>query len=161
LNFNRRDYRLARELAEKAVSRGQQASAPTSVAAANVVLGFVAFSVGPLPAARENFERAVQLFAGSSSPHHFVFLSQYVPKVLVGVLVMLGYPSTALTRAEQLMLSTQSNSDAHSIADALDTDCMCRIMLRDGRMVAQRAEELLSLAAEYEMPLNSISGRFF
>jgi adenylate cyclase len=161
LNFNRRNYRLARELAEKAVSRGQLANAPTSVAAANVVLGFVDFSVGPFPAAREDFERAVQLFAGTSSPHHFVFLAHYAPKVLVGVLVMLGYPSTALSRVEQLMLSAQSNSDVYSIAEALDTDCMCRVMLRDGRMVAQRAEELLSFAAEYQMPLISVSGRFF
>jgi predicted ATPase len=58
------------------------------------------------------------------------------------------------------MLTAQRDSDPYSIGDALDTDVICHVMLRDNRIVAERADQLLSIAAEHEMLLNSLSGTF-
>jgi predicted ATPase len=161
LHFNRRDYGVSRELAERVVAMAQAAEAPAVIAGANVVLGFVTFSIGQFLAAREHFERAVELLGAGPSRNYGAFYAQFVPKILVGVLVILGYPSSALISTGELLARARQKSDPHSIANALDTDAMCHVMLRDTRTVAERADEVISIATEHEMPLNSISATFY
>jgi predicted ATPase len=49
LGFNRRDYGLARKLAERVLAMAEQAKAPTMLAGAHYVLGAVRFATGHFP----------------------------------------------------------------------------------------------------------------
>src|SRR5262249_51450172 len=100
---NRADLEQARELAERALAMAEQAKAPAMLAGAHCVLGVVRFYCGQFPAAREHLERAVELF-GAGLPGPFgIFFAQSAANVLVGELAILGYPSTALSRAHELV----------------------------------------------------------
>jgi len=139
----------------------QQAKPPAMLARAHAVLGVVRFATGQFPAAREHFERAVELFGGGPSRNEDAYFAQNAPNVLVAILEILGYPSTALNRAQQLLAVARRTSDPNSIATALFSYGMHHLLLRDTQMVAERAEELLSIVTEHEMPMNLIWATFF
>jgi tetratricopeptide (TPR) repeat protein len=153
-HFNRRDFELARELAERVLAMAQQAKAPAMLAGAHVVLGTVRYNTGQFPAAREHLERAVELFGAGPSLDCGTGLfgaAQVAPNILVGALVILGHPSTALSKAHELLVAARRSSDPNSIATALLGDLMHHVLLRDTRMAAERADEMLSIATEHEM----------
>jgi predicted ATPase len=131
------------------------------LAGAHVVLAFVLFSIGQFPAAREHFERAVELFGAGPSRHHGAYtLAQEAPNMLVALLVILGYPSIALSRAHELLAAARRSSDPNSIARTLFSQGLQRVLLRDTRMVAERADEMLSIVTEHESLLGLIAGTF-
>jgi tetratricopeptide (TPR) repeat protein len=157
---NRRDFGLARELAERVFAMAQQAKAPAMLGGAHFVLGIVLTATGQYPAGRENLERAVELLGAGPSRNYGAYFAQTAPRLLVGVLATLGYPLTALSRANELLAAARQRSDPYSIANALLGDVSNHVALRDARMVAQRADEMLSIATEYEMPLHLILATF-
>jgi hypothetical protein len=67
------------------------------------------------------------------------------------VMAVLGYPSTALRKADELLTVVRRSSDPSSIANAFFPYLMQRLVLRDTRMVAERADEMLSIATDYGM----------
>ena len=89
------------------------------------------------------------------------WVAQNGPNVLVAALIILGYPSTALSRAHDLLTGARQRSDPDSIAIALYSYGMHHVVLRDTRIVAERAHELLSIATEHEMPINLMAATFF
>ncbi len=153
LHINRRDFDLARELAERVLAMAQQAKAPAMLAGAHSVLGILGFATGQFPAAREHFESAVELFAAGPSRDYVAYFSQNAPNILIGTLVILGYPSTPLSRAHELLAAARRSSDPNSIATALFSYGIHHVLLRDPRMVEERADELLSISTEHEMPV--------
>jgi hypothetical protein len=142
----------------------QQAEAPAMLVGAYLVLGLSRFSTGQFPAAREHLERAVELFGVGLSRNVSAFIG-FAPRVasmmLVAVLVILGYPMTALSRAHELLAAARLPSDPDSLAVPLVADLMHHVLLRDTRMVAERADEMLSLATEHEMPFILQLATFF
>ncbi len=60
--FFRREYGVARELAQRVLGLAEPAKATAMVAGAHYVLGTIAYSLGELEAAREHLELAVALF---------------------------------------------------------------------------------------------------
>src|SRR5712692_3597108 len=90
LRVNRRDFGGGRELAERVLAMAQQARAPVMLAGAHQVLGVVGFVTGQFPAAREHFERAVELFATGPSHDFVAYLAQNASNILVAALVILG-----------------------------------------------------------------------
>ena len=156
-----RDFGMGRELAERILAMAPEAKAPAVLAGAHNILGIVRFATGQFPAAREQFERAVELFAAGPSSNLGAYFAQNSPNILVFVLEVLGYPSTALTRARDLLAAARRSSDPHSIAIALFSYGMHHMVLRDTHMVAERADELMSIATEYEMPMNLLAATFF
>jgi predicted ATPase len=64
-------------------------------------------------------------------------------------LTILGFPSTSLNRTQEWLIRARHDSDSNSITSDLSTGLMYQIVLRDSRMVAERANELLSLGAEH------------
>jgi class 3 adenylate cyclase/tetratricopeptide (TPR) repeat protein len=158
------DFKLAQQLAERVLAMAQQASAPAMLAGAHYLLGsLILFSTGRFLAAREHVERAIGLFG----PHPFLnrnlgyYFTQVAPNALVGVLLFLGYPSTALSKANELLAAARRGSEPNSIAINLFSYGMLHLTLRDTRMMAERADELLAIAIEHEMRLNLISATFF
>jgi predicted ATPase len=160
--FNRRDFELARELAERVLAMAQQFKTPAMLAGANALLGFVRFSTGQFAAAREHFERAVELFGARPSGDHGarILIIQEAPNVLVVLLVVLGYPSTALNRAHELQAVARQCADPNSIARTLFSEGLHHVLLHDTRMVAERADEMLSIVTEQEIPIGLIAATF-
>jgi class 3 adenylate cyclase/tetratricopeptide (TPR) repeat protein len=156
----RRDFELARELAERVLAMAQQAKAPAMLAGAHVVVGFVRFITGQFPAAREHLERAVELFGVGPSRNHGILFAQLAPSLLVDVLGILGYPLTARRRTHELLAVARRRSDPYATATAVLIDGLHHIVLRDTRMVAERADEMLSIATEHEMPFYVTAATF-
>jgi predicted ATPase len=123
------------------------------LAVAHCILGLVRFSTGQFPAARELFERAEVFDAGLSrnvSASFIAFAPGVASTMLVSVLVILGYPMTALGRANALLETARRSSDPVSTNNAFIADSMRHLLLRETRMVAARADEMLSIATEHE-----------
>jgi class 3 adenylate cyclase/tetratricopeptide (TPR) repeat protein len=163
LRFNQRDFEVARELAERVLAISEQAKAPVILAGAHSVLGLVRFATGHFAATREHFERAVELFATTAPRGHGALFAQIARNVLLAVLIFLGYPVTALGRTREYLTAARRSTDPFFLAFALLGDGMNHVWLRDGRMVgvvAERAEEVLSIATEHPAPLFLIVAAF-
>jgi tetratricopeptide (TPR) repeat protein len=160
-HYNRRDFRLARELAERVLAMAEQATAPAMLVGAHTVLGSVRFATGQFPAAREHLERAVELPRTGPSRNYSAFFAQLAWVVLVEVLDILGYPFMASTRIHGLLGAARQSSDPDSITNALLGHGLHHVLLRDTDMVAERADELLSIATEHEMAFRMIAATFF
>lgn len=120
LHFNRRQYGSPRDLAEKVIAMAEAAKAPAMLAGADVILAWVGASTGQLLAARKHAERAVELFRADPSRNHGTFvLAQETPNFLADLLVVLGYPATALSRIGDLLKAARQSSDSNSIARSL------------------------------------------
>jgi class 3 adenylate cyclase/tetratricopeptide (TPR) repeat protein len=159
LNWN--DFEPARELAERVLAMTQQSGAPATAAGAHAVLGFVRLSTGQFPSAREHLERAVELFGAGPSDYYGAYFAQNASHILVTVLLILGYPSTALSKADELLGAVRRGADRNSIAVHLLSHGLRHLLLRDTRMVAERANERLSIAIEHEMRINLLAATFF
>ncbi len=149
---HRRDFGLARELAERVLAMAEQAKAPAMLAGAHFVLGVVLLGSGQFPAAREHLERSVELFGAGPSRNYGTFFAQAASNSLVGNLVNLGYLSTALSRADEFLAAAHRSSDPFSILAGLVMNGVFHLPLRDTRVAAERADEILSIASEHEMP---------
>jgi tetratricopeptide (TPR) repeat protein len=158
--YTMRNFQLARELGERVLAMAQQAKAPAMVGGAHVILGTIRFAAGEFPAARDHFQRAVEFFGAGPSRNYGAYLAQNAPNILVAVLLILGFPKTALGRAHELLAAARRSSDPHSLAVALYGYGMFHVVLRDTEGVGERADELLSIATEHEMPLFLLQATF-
>ena len=133
------------------------------LARAHAELGALLLATGQFPSAREHYERAVDLFGTHPSRNSNLgyYATQHSPHALAAALAILGYPLTALRKSQELLAARRLSSGPFPLAIALLSDCVRHMALRDDRMVAQRAEEILSIAAEHEMPFYSIAATFY
>jgi adenylate cyclase len=156
------EVRLAEreDLAERVLAAAQPGEASATLAGAHYVLGRVQFSKGQFLAAREHLERAIELFGAGPSDYGYYY-SQSAPNILVGVLLILGYPSTALGRASKLVGAARTSADPNSIAINLFSDGLNHLVLRDARIVAERADELHPIAIEHKLRMYLIVAAFF
>jgi class 3 adenylate cyclase/tetratricopeptide (TPR) repeat protein len=160
-HYRRLDFGLARELAGRVLAMAQQAPAPAMLGGAHYVLGIVDFANGQFPPAHEHLERAAELFGVGPMRNFVAYFAQGAANVHAVVLHHLGYPSTARAREDELLAAARRSSDPYWLATALFLDGLHHLDLRDARMVAARADEILSIAATYEMPTNLIGATFF
>jgi class 3 adenylate cyclase/predicted ATPase len=160
-HFNLRDYGAAQELAQRVLAIAQPTEASATAAGAHVVLGFVRFSYRELAAARDHLQRAIELFdAGPYRDPAVNIFAQEAPNNLAVVLLILGFTSTALSRAEKLLAAARRRTDPNSIVRALATESYQRVLLREHTMVAERAEEILSIVTDRENLLGLIAATF-
>jgi tetratricopeptide (TPR) repeat protein len=151
--FLRREYGMARELAQRLLGLAEPAKATAMVAGAHYVLGTIPSSLGELEAARDHLELAVALFG--PGPFRNVGEALYAraaTAVLTTTLLFLGYPSAALRKSREYLDAMRRLSDPPSLARALTREAINHMFLRDSRMALERAEELLLIATEHGMP---------
>jgi len=122
LRFNQRDFGAARELAERVLVMSEEASAPVILAGTHSVLGLVRFATGDFAATRQHFERAVELFATTSPREGGGLFAQIAPNVLLAVVIFLGYPAKALSRAREQLAAARRSTDPFSLVFALFGD---------------------------------------
>jgi class 3 adenylate cyclase/tetratricopeptide (TPR) repeat protein len=161
VRLGRSDVELGGELAQRVLAMGQEPEASVMLAGAHNLLGMVRITSGQFPAAREHFQRAVELVAAGPSHHLGAYFAEFAPNLLVTVLLILGYASTGLSKAEELLSAARRSSDPNSIAIHLFGYGIHHLLLRDTRAVAERADELLSIALEHEMMINLLAATFF
>ncbi len=158
----RREFGLARELAERVLGLAEPAKATAMVAGAHYVLGAIPSFLGDLEAAREHLEVAVALFG--AGPFRNFGEAQYAQAVTITLtitLLQLGYPAAALTKNRESLDAMRRLSDPACLARALLLEAMLHIYLRDRRRALERAEELLSIATEHGMPFLAANAAFF
>jgi tetratricopeptide (TPR) repeat protein len=159
--INRGDLEHAKELAERVINIAEKAEAPVMLAGAHFVLGLVRFASGQFLVAREHLERAVELFGPPRSYGSYLSaFSRIAFSFLSATLVIVGYPSTALSRRDELLTAARLSSDPAATANALASDLLRHLLLRDPGMVAERADELLSIAHEHGIPFFLTLGTF-
>jgi len=158
--IGQRDFEVGRELARTVLAMAEQAKASAMLAGADFLLGLVDFNTGRFPAAREHFEHAIELFGDTPVHNYGAYFAQSAPTVLVGVLIRLGYPSTALSTGHELLAAARRSSDPNSIALVLLRNASHHLMLRDTRMASERADEMLSIATEHGIAFGMIAATF-
>src|SRR5262249_55031943 len=154
--FVRREYGVARELAQRFFALAEPAEAPAIVARAHFLLGNIPFYLGQLEAAREHLELAVKLFGGA--PFRNFGEAQYAAfatGALTTTLLFLGYPATALGKSREFLDTMRRLSDPVPLAGALLRETINHTVLRDSRTALERAEELLLIATEHGMRFNA------
>jgi tetratricopeptide (TPR) repeat protein len=160
-HYRRLDFGFARELAGRVIAMAEQTTAPVMLAGAHFVLGLVDFASGHFPPAHEHLERALDLSGAGPTRNFAAYFTQGAANVDLAVLLILGYLSTARTKSHELLAAARANADPYWLATALFLDSLNYIVLRDNRMVAQRADEILFIATGFDMPLNLIAAGFF
>jgi tetratricopeptide (TPR) repeat protein len=158
--LNQLDFELGRDLAARVLELAEHAKATAMLAGAHQLLGVGLFSTGQFEEARKHFERAFELFGAGPSRNLGAYLAQHAPHLLVAVLVILGCPSTAFSRFHDLLAAARRSSDSYAIATALYNEGMHHLVLRDSRMMAERADEMLSIATEHEMAIYTFQATF-
>jgi class 3 adenylate cyclase/predicted ATPase len=161
LHRNLGDFELTRKLAEEVLVMGQEAPVSTPLTGAHYLLGAVDLSTGQFLAAREHYERAVELYGAGPSDYYGAYYSKTAPQLLAGALLFLGYPSTALSKTDELLDAARKSFDPNSIAFSLFGYCFHHLLLRDIRMVAERADEVIAIAIEHEIRPLLIAAPFF
>jgi class 3 adenylate cyclase/tetratricopeptide (TPR) repeat protein len=161
VRLNKRDWQLARELAESVLAMAEQAKASAMLAGAHFTLATGLFITGQLLAAREHLERAVELFSAGPPDYYGTYFAQNAPNILVTVMLFLGYPSMALSKEDELLRVARRDADPNSLANNLFSYCMRHLILRDTSMVAERADELPSISIQHEIRVFLIAATFF
>jgi tetratricopeptide (TPR) repeat protein len=150
----RREFGVARELAQQVLGLAEPAQATAMVAGAHYVLGAILSYLGEPEAAREHLEPAVALFG--SEPLRNFGDSLYAQSNIfnfITVLLVLGYPAAALRKSREFLDAMRRLADPASLARALLREATLHVVLRDRRTALERAEELLLIATEHGMPM--------
>ncbi len=159
--FVRREYGVARELAQRVLGLAEPAKATAMVAGAHYVLGTISSFLGELEAAREHLELAVALFG--PGPFRNFGEARYAALAngaLTRTLLLLGYPEAALRKSREFLDAMRRLSYPGSLAGALLRDALNHLLLRDSRTSLERAEELLLIATEHGMTFLAASAAF-
>jgi tetratricopeptide (TPR) repeat protein len=164
--FVRREYGVARELAQRVLGLAESAKATAMVAGAHFLLGMISSYLGQLEEAREHLEVAVALFGPGplrnfGGTQYAQFATGIATVTLTTTLLLLGYPAAALRKGREFLDSMRRLSDPASIASALLREALNHALLRDGRTALERAEELLLIATEHGLRLHAAAAAFF
>ena len=160
--FVRREYAVARGLAQRLLGLAERAKATPMVAGAHYLLGHIPSYLGELETAREHLEVAIGLFG--PGPFRNFGEAQYVQAATIGhttTLLYLGYPAAALKESREALDAMRRLADLGSLARALLRETLIHVFLRDSRTALERAEELLVLANEHAMAFHVTNATFF
>jgi hypothetical protein len=158
LRYNQFNFKQAWELAEEVLARAWSAKSSENLAGAHMVSGFVLFATGQPGAAAEHFERAAELAGAGPLRNLGGYLALNAPALLGAAQNILGHHSAAVGRAKELLTAARRSSDPHAIAYALLSVGLHNILVRETDGVAERTDQMLSIAKEHGLSLNLILG---
>jgi predicted ATPase len=102
------------------------------------------------------------LLSSFGSTRHFAaYSAQGAASLHAAVLLNLGYPGTARAHFDAFLAGARRSSDPYWLGTALFLDGLHHLVLRDARTVAERADEIVSLASSYPMATNLVAASFF
>jgi class 3 adenylate cyclase/tetratricopeptide (TPR) repeat protein len=153
---------LALQLFEKALALAEQAKDADLLAAAHAGIGIQLAMLGQFEKAREHLEGAIEL-SGSRPIRKFgqvLLMAQLAPFLLAHVLLVLGYPMTALKRSKDALDTARRRSGPY-MNSALGMYVMTYLGLGDIPAVAEQVEELAAITAEHEIPIIHALATFY
>jgi TOMM system kinase/cyclase fusion protein len=148
----RAEMQVARELAEQLLVLAQRLQDPVHLIEAYRALGNTLFWLGEFAPARAHLEQAIALY-DFQQHRALAFLYGTDPAVIclsyaAWVLWLLGYPDQARRKSTEALTLAQELSHSPTLAVALAWATFPSQSCRDVRLVQERAEALMRLAAE-------------
>jgi len=163
LGVLRRQFAEAQKLAEESLTLAQRAGDSRTLAAAHSVMGIIHYCNGHFAAAREHYEKAIQLFGPRTrgSFGQIAVAGNSAESILGMVLAILGYPEAARAKQRSALATARRASDPFGISIALVTCVDTEFELRNAVTLEAFAEELVSIASEHEIQAYRSSAMFF
>jgi predicted ATPase len=153
----RADYRTARELSEQLTAVARRANDDALLIPAHTALGNTLCFMADFPGARREAEQLIARYVPAR--HHALAASYsgFDPCVgstggLAVVLWALGYPDSAVRRAEQAVALARDLSHVSSVVLALNWSAMVHQHRREPERVRQHTGEAMTLAVEELAP---------
>jgi tetratricopeptide (TPR) repeat protein len=163
LRSSRAEPLVALQLFAKALALAEQAKNADAIAAAYAGIGLQRMTLGQFEEARPHFERAIESSYGRPIGKfgHSARVTQSVPSLLPVVLLVLGYPTSALKRSKIALDAARRRSEPFVNAVALGTYVLVYLTLGDLRAVAEQVDELVALTAEHEITIAYAFATFY
>ena len=146
----------ARELGETLLRLAQQAQDPALAVLAHYALGFTKFSLGALPAARQDLEDGIARYMPEQRQASVFHMGQD-PGVAcrlyaAATLWLLGYPAQSLARLHEALTLAHELSHPFSLAHAQSLAAWVAQFRRDVPAVHEHAEAAVALATAQGFP---------
>jgi predicted ATPase len=147
--LNRAQLQIARELGEQLLSLAHRLDDAFSLSGAYAACGVTDYFLGALPTARRHLEQSIALY--DAHEHQMVPPRAMVDLINVAeVLWLLGYRTQALRKTHEALAMAKEQSSVFPVALTLSFALVPYVFRREGRIVHERAEAVLALAAEHE-----------
>jgi predicted ATPase len=148
---NRPEYQTGRELGEQLLTLAQSVQNLALLPSAHAALGFTLFWLGEIALGRAHQEQGIALY--NSQQHHSYFPGWPDSGVVcrsyaAQALWSLGYPDQALQRSQEALTLAHKLSHPFSLAMALYFAAVIHLARREWQAAQERAEVLMTLAAE-------------
>jgi len=151
----RGEHQAARETLEQVFGLAELTEAPTLVARAHELMGWLLVCLGEFASALDHAEYVMDLYAPQR--RHAVAVLYGMDPGVQGLsyasraLWFLGYPEQALKRSRKALALAQELDHPYSLADAQSTGgAMVHLLRRDLQAAQALAEASLTLASEHE-----------
>jgi predicted ATPase len=166
LYYVQAEHRKAYELADEALSLAQRAEDPLLEAMSHWLLGFISFSLGEYPLARDHFEQMISFYQPQQHHHPLVSLRGSDSGLSAMAynaccLWCLGYPEQALKQSQEALALARKFNHHFTLADVLCYGgCLFHEMRRDADTLKDNAEELMRLSKIIGFPAWFGSGTY-
>jgi len=153
--LSRAKHGQVRALAERILTLAQESGEPPALATARYMLGTVSVYTGEIVTARQHYVEGIAV--GDAHPGISDLPDGRDPAITcraqIGrALWLLGYPDQAVAVSEAAVTLATRSGQPHSIVFALWVDMFLRQFLGDVDATADRADRVLVLAREHDLP---------
>lgn len=153
--MTRAEHGQVKVLADRILALAQESGEPPARATAHYMLGTVSVYTGEILTARRHYLDGIAL--GDAHQGHSDLPDGRDPAItcrgqMGRVLWLLGYPDQAVAVSEVAMARATHSGQPHSIVFALWADMFLRQFLGDVAATADRADRILVLANEHDLP---------
>ena len=155
----------ARELAEQMLGLAQREQEPARLMQAYIALGQTLFFLGVFAPARAYLEQGMALDDPTRDRSGAVRFSSQIQGVngrryAAWTLWYLGYPEQARQRSHEAIALAQTRAHPYSVAYALYHAAVLHCLRREAKAARARAESVIELARQQELPLMAARGTF-
>jgi tetratricopeptide (TPR) repeat protein len=155
----------ARELAEQMLGLAQREQEPARLMQAYNALGQTLFHLGVFAPARAYLEQGMALDDPTRDRSGAVRFSSQIQGVnsrryTAWTLWYLGYPEQARQRSHEAIALAQQRAHPYTVAYALYHTAVLHCLRREASAAQARAEELIALARQQDLPLMVVRGTF-
>jgi predicted ATPase/class 3 adenylate cyclase len=162
--LSRAEHKTALELGEQCLRLAQRMDNPVRLLGAHQSIGITLFSLGELIQARAHLEQAIALY-NPRKRHFHASRSGQDPGVAcltfsVWTLWALGYPDQALRKSLEAVILAQELSHPLSLAQASIAALRLHQYRREGQVVLERSEALITLSTEHKFAFLLAWGTF-
>jgi len=161
-HVNRCEFDLAQRLAEDLLRLSRQHNDSAGLVLGHTCSGRMLVSTGSFVSSRSHLEQALALYnpiSHSSLVHQVGLDPQVISQTNLGlVLFCLGFPDQALTQRSAAVAEARRLAHPPSLALSLGIGTIALSLVEDNGALEERADELVSVAAEHGFSLYTAAG---